>query len=131
MYPPMLFLHPEISQSLLAYRYNRMDGARLKAASYSPPWSGMMFPWESAFSGVETCPTFAATGLREDHINGDIAIAIWQEWLMRQDTTWLKNVGYPMLVGIAGERFFRLFSYQYLILFEFFRLLAVSICLSL
>eukprot|EP01040_Poterioochromonas_malhamensis_P014844 gene14844-16507_t len=101
MYPPMLFLHPEISQSLLTYRYNRMDGARLKAASYSPPWSGMMFPWESAFSGVETCPTFAATGLREDHINGDIAIAIWQEWLMRQDTTWLKNVGYPMLVGIA------------------------------
>jgi trehalose/maltose hydrolase-like predicted phosphorylase len=60
-----------------------------------------MFPWESAFSGVETCPTFAATGLREDHINGDIAIAIWQEWSMRQDKQWLKEIGYPMLMGIA------------------------------
>lgn len=60
-----------------------------------------MFPWESAFSGVETCPTFAATGLREDHINGDIAFAVWQEWSMRQDKDWLRSIGYPMLTGIA------------------------------
>lgn len=54
--------------------------------------------------GVETCPTFAATGLREDHISGDIAFAIWQEYLMRRDDAWLKEIGYPMLkVGVAFE----------------------------
>lgn len=62
MYPSLLYLHPLISKSLLAYRFDRMDGARSKAASYNPPYAGTMYPWESAFSGIETCPTFAATG---------------------------------------------------------------------
>ena len=61
-----------------------------------------MFPWESAFSGVETCPTYASTGLREDHISGDIALAVWQEWLVRKDLTWLSATAYPILSGIAG-----------------------------
>ena len=30
-----------------------------KAASYSPPYLGAMFPWESAFTGEECCPTWA------------------------------------------------------------------------
>jgi trehalose/maltose hydrolase-like predicted phosphorylase len=60
-------------QSLLLYRFNRLDGARQKAKSYDPPYSGTMFPWESAFSGVETCPTSAATGF--------FRIRIWTFWL--------------------------------------------------
>jgi len=34
-----------------------------------------MFPWESAFSGIETCPLWADTGLYEVHISGDIVFA--------------------------------------------------------
>lgn len=102
MYPPLLYLHPEIAHSLIDYRFNRLEGARIKAASYDPPFSGTMFPWESAFSGVETCPTFAATGLREDHISGDISFAVWQLWLMGGHRNWLKSVGYPILTGVAG-----------------------------
>jgi protein-glucosylgalactosylhydroxylysine glucosidase len=101
MYPPLLFLQPKIARSLIDYRFARMEGAQRKAKSYSPPFAGTMYPWESAFSGVETCPTFAATGLREDHISGDIAFAIWQDWQLSQDKRWLQDVGYPMLVGIA------------------------------
>jgi protein-glucosylgalactosylhydroxylysine glucosidase len=106
MYPSLLLLQPPIARSLIQYRFDRLDGARMKAQSYSPPWAGTMFPWESAFSGVETCPTFAATGLREDHISGDIALAVWQEWCMRMDATWLRTVGYPILSGVAGESSF-------------------------
>lgn len=104
MFIPLLFLQPPIAQSLLQYRYDRISGAIAKAKSYSPPWQGFMFPWESAYSGVETCPTFAATGLREDHISGDIALAIWQTHLLHRDEVWLANVGYPMLRGIAGKQ---------------------------
>lgn len=57
MQPPLLLLHPQISRSLVQYRYDRMDGAETKALSYDPPFAGTMFPWESAFSGEETCPT--------------------------------------------------------------------------
>lgn len=101
MYPPLLLLQPTIAESLSQYRFDRLDGARQKAASYSPPWQGTMFPWESAFSGVETCPTFAATGLREDHISGDIALALWQTYLVTHDQAWLKETALPMLQGIA------------------------------
>lgn len=33
---------------------------------------------QSAFTGQETCPEWAPEGLREIHINGDIAFAVWQ-----------------------------------------------------
>eukprot|EP01031_Cornospumella_fuschlensis_P033191 gene33192-40158_t len=101
MYPPLLFTHSFLARALLQYRFDRLDGARQKAQSYSPPFSGTMFPWESAFSGVETCPSWAATGQREDHISGDIALAAWQFWLMSGDVDWLRTVGYPLLEGIS------------------------------
>lgn len=101
MYPPVLMLHNDIARSLVDYRFNRLDGARQKAASYDPPWSGTMFPWESAFSGVETCPLFAATGLREDHISGDISFAVWSYYLQTGDSEWLRTVGFPILEGVA------------------------------
>lgn len=101
MYPPILLLHDDIAESLLQYRYDRIDGARRKAQSYDPPYEGTMFPWESASTGVETCPLWAPTGLREQHINGDISLAIWQYWLAQKDSAWLSKVGYEMLTGIA------------------------------
>ena len=103
MYPSINFIHPDISNSLLQYRVNRIAGAEEKALSYSPPFSGTMFPWESALTGSETCPTWAATGLREIHISGDIAFAVWQFWRATQDNSngWLNNTGWPLLNGIA------------------------------
>ena len=101
MYPPLLVLHPSVGQSLISYRFNRLAGAREKARSYDPPFAGTMFPWESAYSGVETCPVFADTGLREQHISADISLATWQYWSMTHDKTWLKNIGMPILVGVA------------------------------
>lgn len=37
-----------------------------------------MYPWESAFTGQETCPAWAGTGQREQHITGDVGFAIKQ-----------------------------------------------------
>jgi trehalose/maltose hydrolase-like predicted phosphorylase len=102
MYPPLLLLHSDIAQSLIQYRYDRLDGARQKAKSYTPPFAGTMFPWESAFSGVETCPIWAPTGLREQHISADISLAVWQYWLTQKDEDWLRNTGYEILSGVAG-----------------------------
>lgn len=76
MYPSVLALHPDLAAMMLQYRFARIPGAELKAKSYKPPYSGAMFPWESAFTGEEVCPTWAATGLREIHISGDIACVV-------------------------------------------------------
>lgn len=101
MYPALLLLRPSTAKSLVAYRFNRLDGAYSKAKTYNPPYDGAMFPWESAFTGVETCPLFADTGLREQHISGDISLAVWQYWSVTKDVEWLRTVGYPILKGVA------------------------------
>lgn len=53
MYPPILMLYPPLAKSIITYRLNRLDAAAKKALSYKRGWKGYMFPWESAFSGVE------------------------------------------------------------------------------
>ena len=101
MYPPILLLNPSIAKSLVQYRYDRLNGAYSKAKSYSPPYEGAMFPWESAFTGVETCPEWAATGLREQHISADISLSVWQFYSVTRDAEWLEEIGMPILKGVA------------------------------
>jgi len=101
MYPSLLLLHPTLGKSLMQYRFDRVSGAASKAKSYDPPYEGIMFPWESAYTGAETCPLWADTGLREQHISSDIALAIWQYYSITKDKTWLESIGLPMLIGIS------------------------------
>lgn len=72
MYPNMVMLHRDIASGLVDYRYARIPGAEFKAKTYTPPYNGTMFPWESAFTGREVCPHGYGTCLREIHISGDI-----------------------------------------------------------
>lgn len=60
-----------------------------------------MFPWESAASGEETCPTRAGTGLREIHISGDIAIAVELMFEATGSTAWLASTGFPIVSQVA------------------------------
>ncbi len=53
MFPSLALWVPDIAHDLLRYRFERLAAARDKAASYDPPYSGSMFPWESSQSGVE------------------------------------------------------------------------------
>jgi len=85
MGPPLLLLFPEKVRTMLQYRISLQKGAREKAASYSPPYSGTMFPWESAAYGNETCPYQALTGIYEQHITGDIGIAVQRYWWHTRD----------------------------------------------
>jgi protein-glucosylgalactosylhydroxylysine glucosidase len=101
MFPGLLLLHPDIAVACLKYHVDRIPGAEEKAQSYSPPYAGTMFPWESAWTGVETCPSWAPTGTREIHISGDISYAATQLFWMTGDVTWLGSEGWPLLSGIA------------------------------
>lgn len=102
-WPPINVLHPDLASSVLLYRYYRLPGARQKAKEFYRPtvYQGAMFPWESAFSGIETCPTQFSMGKDEIHISGDVAISVWQHYQMTGDVSWLRDIGYPLLSGIA------------------------------
>ncbi|KAF2072925.1 hypothetical protein CYY_005747 [Polysphondylium violaceum] len=102
MYPPMLILYPSIARDgMLQYRINNLAGAHEKALSYNKGYQGYMFPWESGFSGYEVCPTFAPTGLLEQHITGDISFAMRQYYYTTGDFQWLNSTGYQAIKGMA------------------------------
>ena len=60
-----------------------------------------MFPWESAFTGEEACPVQARTGKYEQHITGDIAVALRQYYYATGDDDWAVSRALPMMHGIA------------------------------
>ncbi|MBV9847492.1 MAG: discoidin domain-containing protein [Kutzneria sp.] len=99
MYPSLLAQHPDIANSVLQYRVNRIDAAMEYARSDGR--AGLRFPWESALSGMEDTPMSASTGKYEQHISSDVALAVWQYWLATGDRLWLHDKGFPILRGVA------------------------------
>ena len=99
MYPALLVLHPELAQSLIEYRYQRLDAARRNAFSHG--YKGAMFPWESAETGVEETPVWALSGPFEHHITADVGLAAWNYYCVTQDKIWLKEKGWPLLQATA------------------------------
>lgn len=89
MYPVFLALQPELAESCLDYRADRLQPAQKKAQVYG--YKGAMFPWESDDTGEEATPTWALTGVFEQHITADVPIAFWNYYTMSQDKNFLKK----------------------------------------
>jgi len=111
MLPYFQYNMPQAARQLLLYRYNTLDGARNKAVKFG--YKGAMYPWETAFSGEEETPEWAAlnimtgkptrvwAGLKEHHITADIAYAVWQYYLTTNDVDFMERYGYEMIFECA------------------------------
>ncbi|KRV49246.1 hypothetical protein AQ490_03320 [Wenjunlia vitaminophila] len=99
VWPSLLAQHPEIAESVLDYRVDRLGAARDYAARGGH--DGVRFPWESGLDGSEDTPTSTPFGEHEQHINSDVALAFWQYWLATGDRRWLAEKGWPVLRGVA------------------------------
>ncbi len=89
MYPSLLALQPDMAKSCLDYRSDRLGKAKQKATVYG--YKGAMFPWESDDTGEEATPTWALTGIFEQHITADVSIAFWNYYAYTQDKNWLRK----------------------------------------
>lgn len=99
MFPAMVVLHPEMAKSMVEYRYQRLQQAKHNAFAHG--YKGAMYPWESAASGNEETPVWALSGPFEHHITADVAIAAWNYFAVTQDTTWLREKGFPVIKECA------------------------------
>ncbi|MEM6724975.1 MAG: glycoside hydrolase family 65 protein, partial [Bacteroidota bacterium] len=99
MYPSILLLNPDMARSLLEYRFQRMEAARINAFSHG--YKGVMFPWESADTGQECTPVWALTGPFQHHITGDIGWAFWKYYQLTKDEEFLETRAYPVLREVA------------------------------
>ncbi|MGG5370968.1 glycoside hydrolase family 65 protein [Enterococcus sp. AZ196] len=107
------FLHnkPSIAESLLKYRFFRLDGAKEKARQNH--YQGALFPWESALTGYEETPKYAAINIRtgkrqvissaiaEHHIVADIAYAVMDLYQATGDQLFMDQYGKKLLKETA------------------------------
>ncbi|MEE1791258.1 discoidin domain-containing protein [Streptomyces sp. BE308] len=102
MYPGLLATRPALARSVVEYRYRTRDAARANAKKLG--YEGLFYPWTSASRGRldSECQSWDPPHcLTQNHLQGDIALAVWQYYLATGDRDWLATRGWPLLKGIA------------------------------
>src|SRR5215213_578342 len=101
MYPSLLAFHPDVAESVVEYRRKTIPGARDNALQYG--YKGLFFPWNGAGTGDldSECHSWDPPHcLTQIHLQGDIALSVWQYYLATGDTAWLRN-HWSLLRGIG------------------------------
>ncbi len=110
MLPYLNVTNPVLSRNMLTYRYYTLDEARKKAAKNG--YRGALFAWESADTGEETTPQFVKhlkedkiiriwCGDIEQHINSDVAYAVWAYVTATGDVDFLLKYGAEIILETA------------------------------
>jgi kojibiose phosphorylase len=121
MFPFFLYTYPEKALELLRYRIKTLDGARRKAKSEGAGYRGAFYAWESQETGDEACTYFnigdpltkrdLRTYFRDKqvHISGDVAMAMWEYFLITGDDSLLLDGGAEVILECA--RFYHSYAY--------------------
>src|SRR5215210_6738489 len=91
MYPSLLAFHPEVAESVIRYRQRTITAARANAVKYG--FQGVFFPWNSGPDGdLDECHSWDPPHcLTQIHLQGDIALSVWQYYLATGDKEWLSS----------------------------------------
>lgn len=100
---------PELTRSLLAYRFRRLGEARYAARQAG--YAGAMFPWQSGSSGREESQRLHLNPKSgrwipdvshlQRHVNSAIAYNVWQYYQATRDMEFLSFYGAEILLEIA------------------------------
>jgi trehalose/maltose hydrolase-like predicted phosphorylase len=109
IFPFLNFRMPEITRSLLMYRYRRLGAARIAAAAAG--LRGAMFPWQSGSDGQEETQELNLNHLsqrwipdnsfRQRHVGSAIAYNVWQYYQVTHDLEFLVSYGAELILSIA------------------------------
>ncbi|MCC2643318.1 MAG: beta-phosphoglucomutase family hydrolase [Nitrospira sp.] len=109
IFPFLNFRMPEITRSLLMYRYRRLDEARAAAAGAG--FRGAMFPWQSGSDGQEETQEFNLNphskrwipdnSYLQRHVGSAIAYNVWQYYQVTHDVEFLQYHGAELILEIA------------------------------
>jgi len=109
IFPFFNYRIPQITRSLILYRYRRLPEARRAAKALG--YKGAMYPWQSGSNGKEETQTMhlnpQSNRWLEDnthlqrHINSAIVYNIWQYYQVSGDSAFLSFYGAEMILEIA------------------------------
>jgi beta-phosphoglucomutase family hydrolase len=109
IFPFLNLRMPEITRSLLMYRYRRLGEARVAAAAAG--FRGAMFPWQSGSDGQEETQELNLNHLsqrwipdnsfRQRHVGSAIAYNVWQYYQVTHDLEFLVSYGAELILSVA------------------------------
>lgn len=109
IFPFLNYRMPEITRSLLMYRYRRLGEAR--AAARSAGFQGAMFPWQSGSDGQEETQELnlnphsqrwvSDNSYLQRHVGSAIAYNVWQYFQVTHDVEFLQFHGAELVLEIA------------------------------
>jgi beta-phosphoglucomutase family hydrolase len=109
IFPFFNYRMPEITRSLLMYRYRRLGEARAAAAAAG--YRGAMFPWQSASDGQEETHAFNLNprsqrwvpdnSYLQRHVGSAIANNVWQYFQVTHDVEFVQSYGAELILEIA------------------------------
>jgi alpha,alpha-trehalase len=109
IFPLLNWRMPEITRSLLIYRYQRLDAAR--AAARDLGYQGVMFPWQSGSDGREESQRvhlnprsgrwIPDSSRLQRHVSAAIAYNVYQYYQVTRDIEFLSFYGAEMVLEIA------------------------------
>ncbi|MCX6178713.1 MAG: HAD-IA family hydrolase [Chlorobiales bacterium] len=110
IFPFFNYRMPEITRSLLMYRYRRLNEARAAAAEAG--YKGAMFPWQSASNGQEETQKFNLNprsqrwmpdnSFLQRHVGSAIVHNVWQYYQVTHDVEFLYSYGAELILDIAN-----------------------------
>jgi beta-phosphoglucomutase family hydrolase len=109
IFPFLNLRTPEITRSLLMYRYRRLGEARHAARAAGV--RGAMFPWQSGSDGQEETQELNLNhrsgrwvpdnSFRQRHVGSAIAYNVWQYYQVTHDTEFMQFYGAELMLEIA------------------------------
>lgn len=109
IFPFLNYRAPQITRTLLMYRYRRLKEAR--RAARNAGYKGAMYPWQSGSSGREETQQMhlnpesgrwlCDNTYLQRHVNNAIVYNIWQYFQITQDTDFLSFYGGEIIIEIA------------------------------
>ncbi|MBE0620353.1 MAG: HAD-IA family hydrolase, partial [Burkholderiales bacterium] len=109
IFPFFNYRMPEITRSLLMYRYRRLGEARAAAAAAG--YQGAMFPWQSGSDGQEETQAVNLNprsqrwvpdnSYLQRHVSSAIAQNVWQYFQVTRDVEFLHAYGAELILDIA------------------------------
>ncbi|MBK5205345.1 MAG: beta-phosphoglucomutase family hydrolase [Polaromonas sp.] len=109
IFPFFNYRMPEITRSLLMYRYRRLGEAR--AAAMAAGYKGAMFPWQSGSDGQEETQALNLNprsqrwvpdnSFLQRHVGSAVALNVWQYFQVTRDVEFLNSYGGELILDIA------------------------------
>ena len=109
IFPVFNYRMPEITRSLLMYRYRRLNEARAAAAEAG--YNGAMFPWQSGSDGQEETQKLNLNPLSQRwmpdnsflqrHVGCAIVYNLWHYFQVTNDIEFLYSYGAELILDIA------------------------------